>query len=364
MQIRAINEIMKVEELHAWNSNPDTLFKYKTDIESEYGIPVIVANSKKEAVEQADILITTTRGKGDLVDAGWVKPGTHISVIKAACQSLAKASPWGDLAAAATGFDEERRDGCGQVELNDGNILRYAVIHLPNGQLMTTFVDVTDSMNPPEAPREVADALRARFGLDQPVHIQFLMWLQSMMVGDLGLSVFNNRPVAEELFGALANTLKLAIPAAVLGFAVVGVALVLRLVTGLFGGAVLQRQIQQIDRPLKRLRVRQQAMPGSQGQGLPGRRGAARSWPEPVEVGGVVVHQADQEALLGPVGLHRRPVRPPAAPPDVVQHGERRQPPGQRQQQWIHHRSQGLQGTRHRHRRSPPVRSPSMINSR
>src|SRR5690606_34712268 len=79
--------------------------------------------------------------------AGLVEPGTHISVIKAACQTLARTGPWGDLAAAATGFDEERRDASGQVELNDGSILRYAVIHLPNGQLMTTFIDVTDSVN-------------------------------------------------------------------------------------------------------------------------------------------------------------------------------------------------------------------------
>jgi alanine dehydrogenase len=81
MQIRAINEVMKIEEIHAWSRNPDTLSKYKADIESEFGIPVITANSKKEAVEQADILITTTRGKGSLVEADWVKPGTHIVAI-------------------------------------------------------------------------------------------------------------------------------------------------------------------------------------------------------------------------------------------------------------------------------------------
>ncbi|MBX4958768.1 ornithine cyclodeaminase family protein [Rhizobium lentis] len=81
MQIRSINEIMKIEEIHAWDSNPDTLFKYKTDIESELGIPVMMANSKREAVEQADILVTTTRGKGSLVEADWVRPGTHIVAI-------------------------------------------------------------------------------------------------------------------------------------------------------------------------------------------------------------------------------------------------------------------------------------------
>jgi len=81
MQIRAIKEVMKIEQIHAWDSHPETLAKYKTDIESEFGIPVIMANSKKEAVEQADILITTTRGKGSLVEADWVKPGTHIVAI-------------------------------------------------------------------------------------------------------------------------------------------------------------------------------------------------------------------------------------------------------------------------------------------
>ncbi|SCB61940.1 ornithine cyclodeaminase [Rhizobium aethiopicum] len=81
MQIRSINEIMKIEELHAWDNNPDTLFKYKTDIESELGIPVTVAKSKEDAVRQADILVTTTRGKGSLVEADWIRPGTHIVAI-------------------------------------------------------------------------------------------------------------------------------------------------------------------------------------------------------------------------------------------------------------------------------------------
>jgi len=81
MQIRAIREVMKIEEIHAWDHHPETLARYKADIESEFDIPVVVANSKEEAVAQADILITTTRGKGSLVEAGWVKPGTHIVAI-------------------------------------------------------------------------------------------------------------------------------------------------------------------------------------------------------------------------------------------------------------------------------------------
>lgn len=93
MQIKAINEIMKIEEIHAWDENLDALSKYKKNIESEFGIPVIMANSKKEAVEQADILITTTRGKGSLVEATWVKPGTHIVAIGADQQGKQELDP-------------------------------------------------------------------------------------------------------------------------------------------------------------------------------------------------------------------------------------------------------------------------------
>lgn len=81
MQIRAINEVMKIDEIYAWSRTAEKLAKYKADIESEFGIPVIITETKKEAVEQADVLITTTRGVGAPVEAAWVKPGTHIVAI-------------------------------------------------------------------------------------------------------------------------------------------------------------------------------------------------------------------------------------------------------------------------------------------
>lgn len=78
--------------------------------------------------------------------------------------------------------------------------------------------DAADIMIPPEAPREVAAMIRARFGLDQPIHIQYFRWLSAMATGDFGTSIFTNQPVAAELFSALANTFKIAIPAVILGF--------------------------------------------------------------------------------------------------------------------------------------------------
>ncbi|WP_173935070.1 PAS domain-containing sensor histidine kinase [Chelativorans sp. Marseille-P2723] len=88
-----------------------------------------------------------------------VHTDTHISVLKAACDPAATSSPWGAFVAAVTGFDDERRDSNGRAELVDGTILHYAIVHLPNGQVMLTFVDVTDSVNVERALKEKNEAL-------------------------------------------------------------------------------------------------------------------------------------------------------------------------------------------------------------
>ena len=81
MQVRAIREVMEIQAIHAWSNHVETMTKFKADIEGEFDIPVVMAASKQQAVERADILVTTTRGKGSLVEASSVLPGTHIVAI-------------------------------------------------------------------------------------------------------------------------------------------------------------------------------------------------------------------------------------------------------------------------------------------
>jgi peptide/nickel transport system permease protein len=111
------------------------------------------------------------------------------------------------------------------------SLLVFGLIHLAPG-------DVVDMLVPPEVPREVADSLRARFALDQPIHIQYFAWLSRLLVGDLGVSSYTTRPVSEELFSALGNTLLLAVPAACLGF---GLGISLGVLAGLSRGGWLDK---------------------------------------------------------------------------------------------------------------------------
>lgn len=88
-----------------------------------------------------------------------LRQSTHISAIRAECDTRADNSPWGDFVSAVTGFDE-RSDRHGQTELKNGSVLQHAVIHLPNGQVMLTFVDVTDSVNVERALKDKNEALQ------------------------------------------------------------------------------------------------------------------------------------------------------------------------------------------------------------
>src|SRR5215467_2293877 len=92
------------------------------------------------------------------------------------------------------------------------SIVVFALIKLAPG-------DAADMLIPPETPKDVAMQIRARLGLDQPMHVQYVRWLGRILRGDLGISIVTNEPVAGSLLNALGNTLMLALPAAVLGFA-------------------------------------------------------------------------------------------------------------------------------------------------
>jgi peptide/nickel transport system permease protein len=62
---------------------------------------------------------------------------------------------------------------------------------------------------PPEATEEEYVLAKRRFGLDKPVHIQYVRFLSSAVKGDFGTSIFTRRPVIESFKDALPNSLRL-----------------------------------------------------------------------------------------------------------------------------------------------------------
>lgn len=62
----------------------------------------------------------------------------------------------------------------------------------------------------PRIPPELVEQLKARYGVDRPVHERYLAWAGSVLSGELGYSFKYGAPVAEILGPRLRNTLLLA----------------------------------------------------------------------------------------------------------------------------------------------------------
>ncbi len=61
----------------------------------------------------------------------------------------------------------------------------------------------------PTATPDVIAAIRADLGLDEPLYVQFGLYLWRLVQGDLGASIINNVPVSQELAATIGPTLEL-----------------------------------------------------------------------------------------------------------------------------------------------------------
>lgn len=76
------------------------------------------------------------------------------------------------------------------------SIISFVIIQLPPGDFVSSYVAELISMG------EIIDsgqieALRARYGLDQPIYVQYFKWMRGFLRGDLGRSLQWNKPVVK-----------------------------------------------------------------------------------------------------------------------------------------------------------------------
>jgi len=98
--------------------------------------------------------------------------------------------------------------------------------------------DVAQAMLGQAATPETVAALRAQLGLDMPALNRFGHWAWQLLHGDLGVSLANQRPIAELIGARLGNTFSLALLAALVS---VPVALVLGMLAALYRNSWFDR---------------------------------------------------------------------------------------------------------------------------
>ena len=61
-QLRAISRVQSLKNVYVWSYNEEHAAEYAKEMEAELSIPVHVCDTAEEAVRQADIVVTATRG--------------------------------------------------------------------------------------------------------------------------------------------------------------------------------------------------------------------------------------------------------------------------------------------------------------
>ena len=83
-QLQAIMMVRpKIEKVYVYDLNMGAAKSFSEKHSQEYNVKIIPASSVKEAIEEADIIVTTTPTRIPIVKALYVKEGTHINAIGA-----------------------------------------------------------------------------------------------------------------------------------------------------------------------------------------------------------------------------------------------------------------------------------------
>lgn len=85
-----------------------------------------------------------------------------------------------------------------------------AVSVLVFGMLQIAPGDPASTLAGEDASQEDIEAIRAKFGLDKPVYVQYGIWLGQALQGDLGRSIVTRRPVLTEIRSRVRPTAELA----------------------------------------------------------------------------------------------------------------------------------------------------------
>ncbi|MFL7837331.1 MAG: ABC transporter permease [Candidatus Promineifilaceae bacterium] len=76
------------------------------------------------------------------------------------------------------------------------SIFAFVIIQAPPGDFVTTYIaDLAASGS--SIDQAQIDALRDRYGLDQPMYVQYYKWMSRIVTGDLGFSLDWQKPIKE-----------------------------------------------------------------------------------------------------------------------------------------------------------------------
>ncbi|MER0236663.1 ectoine utilization protein EutC [Fulvimarina sp. MAC8] len=81
LQLEALTLVRPIERAALWARDPKKAVAKARVLSDKLEIPVDALSSAREAVEDADVIVTTTPSSTPIIDAEWLKPGQHVTAM-------------------------------------------------------------------------------------------------------------------------------------------------------------------------------------------------------------------------------------------------------------------------------------------
>ena len=92
------------------------------------------------------------------------------------------------------------------------SVLSFIIIHLPPGDYVTSYIASMSASGSAVSAGE-AQALREQLGLDKPITVQYVKWMELMLQGNFGMAMEWNRPVLDVIGDRLTLTIVISVAA-------------------------------------------------------------------------------------------------------------------------------------------------------
>jgi len=80
-QLEAMLQVRPIRSVRVWSRKPESRELFRLECSRSFGVALLAAASAREAVEDADIVVTATSAREPVIESEWISSGTHINAI-------------------------------------------------------------------------------------------------------------------------------------------------------------------------------------------------------------------------------------------------------------------------------------------
>ena len=99
------------------------------------------------------------------------------------------------------------------------SVVAFGIIQLPPGDYLTTYINQLKASGQ-DVDQARIDNLRRQYGLDQPMYVQYWMWISGFPKGDFGFAFQQNRPVKDLIGERLSYSILISVLALVVSYTI------------------------------------------------------------------------------------------------------------------------------------------------